>query len=487
MNFMQQFASLGWLDRRRNQYILLVGITLFAFLLRFYKLGTWSLWIDEIYTSNRVQAHYGNLALTVQNLPPHIKWVPVSLLATAGAFEQWGVSAWSVRVAPALIGVATIPILYFPVAKLFNEKTSLIAALLLAVSPWHVEWSQNGRFYTALLLFYTLALLSFYFGLERDRPWYLLLGFGFAYLALSERLIAFFLGPVILLYLLLLWILPLEKPAGLRKRNLALILLPGLLLVAVDIGQFLFSGQSMLASWLLLSFSQPIEDPLRLGSFIFFALGIPLITLAGFSGLYLITQRHRAGLLLLVSAVLPVGMLLLLNPFIFTKPRYAFVTLTSWIILGATAVVGLFVETRGKGKLFAAAILFIFLLDAAGAHLLYFHVNHGNRHDWKTAFATVNENLQNEDVVVTWWPEFGPYYLPETEILPWKEVKQQTVRQSDHRYWFVLDSETIWGNEEMKWWVENHAELIDVLALRTFDDNTLYVYLYDPIQNPPTE
>ena len=37
------------------QYWLLAGITLLALILRFYKLGEWSFWIDEIFTVNRAQ------------------------------------------------------------------------------------------------------------------------------------------------------------------------------------------------------------------------------------------------------------------------------------------------------------------------------------------------------------------------------------------------------------------------------------------------
>jgi hypothetical protein len=35
-------------------------ITLLATALRFYKLGEWSFWIDEIFTINHAQLHYGN-------------------------------------------------------------------------------------------------------------------------------------------------------------------------------------------------------------------------------------------------------------------------------------------------------------------------------------------------------------------------------------------------------------------------------------------
>ena len=42
-------------------------------------------------------------------------------------------------------------------------------------------------------------------------------------------------------------------------------------------------------------------------------------------------------------------------------------------------------------------------------------------------------------------------------------------------------SETAWGNKEMKWWVEQNAQLIEVYYLRTPDDFYLRIYLYDPV------
>jgi hypothetical protein len=83
------------------------------------------------------------------------------------------------------------------------------------------------------------------------------------------------------------------------------------------------------------------------------------------------------------------------------------------------------------------------------------------------------------DQYVTWWPEFGPYYLDQ-EIISWGEIDPELVKNSDERFWFVLDEETIWGNRPMKRWIEKNGELIDIDYLRTPDEASLHVYLYDP-------
>jgi uncharacterized membrane protein len=471
---------------RKYEYGLLAAITLLAAVLRFYKLGAWSFWIDEIFTVGHVQAHYSSLESIIQNVPPARNWIPISLLLTGPVLNVLGTNEWSARLAPAIIGVMSIPVLYFPIKRLFSPGVGLAAVLLLAVSPWHLYWSQNARFYTSLMLFYSLAMFAVFFGLEQDRPGFIVLGIPLFYLAISERLFALFLVLVVACYLVVLKILPFEKPPGFRKRNLLILLTPGIAIGVLEGYGLVTTGSSRFFGdfgWFLL---YRTDDPLRMLSFIGFNIGIPLMSLALFGGLYLLSQTSRLGLLTFIGAVVPVALLLLLNPFIFTKDRYVFVTLPSWIILGAVAVREIFAQARSHGKLLAAGVLILLLADAAGDNLLYYRVNNGNRRDWRGAFTLVQERSREGDVFVSWWPEFGRYYVDQ-EIIPWRDIDPETVVRSGRRFWFVLDSETIWGNTEMKWWVEQNAELVDVKYLRLPDDFYLRVYLYDPTRNTVME
>src|ERR1041385_240994 len=220
-NEIPALLSMPWM-----QYVWLGLITLFAVVLRFYKLGEWSFWIDELYTINHALAHFSTPQLILDNIPPARNWIPVSVMLAAQALKMWGVSEWSARLASVIIGVISIPILFFPTRRMFGDRVALLAVLFLAVSPWHIFWSQNARFYTSLLLFYSLALFAFYFGLERNQPGYFILFYGLIYLAFSERLFAFFIFPVIGVYLAALWLFRIEKPKGLTPRNIALIAVP---------------------------------------------------------------------------------------------------------------------------------------------------------------------------------------------------------------------------------------------------------------------
>jgi mannosyltransferase len=456
----------------RLQYLLLLLITILACALRFYKLGEWSFWIDEIKTIDAAQDPAVN----------NFSWPSISLMLIGTTLKVLGISEWSARLTPAVIGILTIPILYLPIRKLFGAGVALIASILLAVSPWHLFWSQNARFYTSLMLLYTLALLFFYFALEEDRPGYILLSLFLLALAAVERFIALFFVPVVLIYLLLLKIVRNETPPGLRERNLVFMALAGIVIGILEVYSLASTGGSRFFGSLEWFFIYRIDDPFRLLSFISFSIGIPLMCFAFFGGVYLLAQKNRAGLFLFIAAVVPVVLLLLLNPFIFTKDRYIFIALPSWIILGAVGINEILAETKNPGKVLALGLLFVFLADAAGSNLLYYQVNNGNRRDWKGAFTTVKKMSNNGDEYVSFWPDFGPYYLGH-RIIPWETIDSKSVIESGKRFWFVLDSETVWANSKMKSWVERNAELVEVMYLRTPDDFYLRIYLYDPLRH----
>lgn len=460
-------------------YILLGLITLLAAGLRFFKLGEWSLWIDEIFTINHAMSHFSTPSLILDNIPPARNWIPVSVIMTAQILNGREINPYDARLVAAAIGVITVPVMYFLVRKLFNTKVALIAVLLLALSTWHIEWSQNARFYTSLLLFYTLALFFYYYGIEQDRPLYLIIFLVLLYVAASERFVAVFIIPIALIYLLLLKILPLEKPPGLRTRNVLITLLPVFAGILIEIISYSIDGTFRVLGgfdWFTL---YQVESPLKLLIFIGYDIGMPLMCFSFFSGIYLVAKKSRIGLLLLVSAVLPVLLLMALNPFLFTLSRYVFITLSSWIILAAVGISEVFSSTKNYGKILTVGVLLLLVVDAAGSNTLYYRVNNGNRLDWKKAFSYVQEREEVGDEVVTWWPQWEGFYWDKRIVL-WDGLTPGYVESSNKRYWFILDNETLWGNQEMKVWMERNAELMDVLYLRRENEYFIKIYLYDP-------
>lgn len=475
-------ASTQIQENKGVQFALLGLIVLLGAALRFYKLGEWSLWIDEVFTVNRVQSHYSSLALVLRHIPPHTNWVPISLLLTSGPFAIWGVSEWSVRLAPAIIGILTIPILYLPVNRAFGARTALLAALLLAVSPWHIMWSQNGRFYSALMLFYLLTVTAVYFGLEYNRPWSIIAALPLFYFAMSERMIAGLAIPVVIVYLLLLIILRFAKPPGLNWKNLLILSIPLIAGLLIELLSLATGGGSRFFGDSSAFVNNAIDSPARILILIFFSIGLPIVVLGLFGGGWLVWQRSRPGLFLLINALLPILLLIGISPWVFVVERYALITLPAWLVLTAVALNQLFTYLPRQGVWIGLGVLALLLVQAAGDHLAYYALNNGNRLDWRGAYAYVASHKAPDDLIASDRPEIGQYYLGEKEtVTDLKEIHTDELAALDQPVWFVIDSHGIWAVPgENKAWLENNADLLFVWYLRVREQIDLKVYYYEP-------
>jgi 4-amino-4-deoxy-L-arabinose transferase-like glycosyltransferase len=85
-----------------------------------------------------------------------------------------GLSAASVRAAAALAGVLTVLAAFILGRRLFSARVGLVAAALLAVSPWHLQFSRIAFRGILLPLLLTLAALAFIRAVEKKGAWPLL-------------------------------------------------------------------------------------------------------------------------------------------------------------------------------------------------------------------------------------------------------------------------------------------------------------------------
>ncbi|MCL5090806.1 MAG: glycosyltransferase family 39 protein [Patescibacteria group bacterium] len=87
--------------------------------------------------------------------------------------KAFGLNEWAVRLPSAILGTLTVLILYYLVRQLTLIKTpnsaeafSLIASLLLAVSPWHIHFSRGGWETNAATFFIVLGAYLFFRALK---------------------------------------------------------------------------------------------------------------------------------------------------------------------------------------------------------------------------------------------------------------------------------------------------------------------------------
>jgi hypothetical protein len=148
---------------------LLLAIALAPALLRLWGLDRAGLWIDEAFTLS--DALHGAL----EDNPLGYRW----MAAWLGNVDGRPTEA-DLRWLPALFGALCVPLTYWAFAERVGRRSAAGAALLLAVSSWHLYWSRTADFYTfvqALSLVGTGTLLR---GLDRGLGAWVLVGLGLA-------------------------------------------------------------------------------------------------------------------------------------------------------------------------------------------------------------------------------------------------------------------------------------------------------------------
>jgi 4-amino-4-deoxy-L-arabinose transferase-like glycosyltransferase len=88
-----------------------------------------------------------------------------------------GLNEWSVRLPNALLGIATVYLIYALTKivlsksseKVNPEKVALLAAFMLAISPWHIHFSRGGWEVNTATFLITLGILLFYQSLRESR------------------------------------------------------------------------------------------------------------------------------------------------------------------------------------------------------------------------------------------------------------------------------------------------------------------------------
>ena len=139
---------------RRSARWILLGIVVLGAALRFYRLGFQSYWVDELLTigAAEVDGTFG-LRAFFENVQGPFHALIVHLVSRVSASES------ALRSISALAGVAAIPVCYLLAKDLLDRRSALITALLVAVSPFAVWYSQEVRNYSLLILLSTAATL----------------------------------------------------------------------------------------------------------------------------------------------------------------------------------------------------------------------------------------------------------------------------------------------------------------------------------------
>jgi mannosyltransferase len=150
--------SLAWLSRIQVEAWLLGGVTILGAVLRFSTLSSQSFWLDEAQAAHELHLSLGGM-LSAWNAS---EWNPPLYFLLAWPWAKvFGTSEAGLRLLSALLGTAVIPITYLCGRELVSRRAGLAAAVLAALSPFMIWYSQEAREYMLLAALSGMSLLFF--------------------------------------------------------------------------------------------------------------------------------------------------------------------------------------------------------------------------------------------------------------------------------------------------------------------------------------
>jgi 4-amino-4-deoxy-L-arabinose transferase-like glycosyltransferase len=140
------------------------GVLLLAFALRLIALNTRPLWYDEAFAV--LFAEKGFRAMLAGTLTPVAGAAsdvhPIAYYtALNGWMQVFGQSPFAVRLLSVFLGLLTVAVSYAIGRQLFNGRAATAGMAVIAVSPFHIYYSQETRMYAPLALFCALTILFF--------------------------------------------------------------------------------------------------------------------------------------------------------------------------------------------------------------------------------------------------------------------------------------------------------------------------------------
>jgi len=147
------------------------------------------------YYGNFMPLHFHSLA----------EWrTPLYLYSAVPTVAIFGVSPWGVRLPAAIFGILGVWAFYLLIKELFeNEKLALISVFVMAISPWHIQYSRAAFEVTQLLFFLILGLFLFLKALKNGK-WLWLSAFCFSLTPWIYSTAKLF-TPMLLVFLVIAW------------------------------------------------------------------------------------------------------------------------------------------------------------------------------------------------------------------------------------------------------------------------------------------
>ena len=382
---------------RYNHYAqMLLILLIMGGILRFYNLGYNSLWLDEACTYDFAQLSLsGILELTTKtgDVNPPLFYAIEHFILGLGNNEI------ILRFIPALLGMFSIPVMYFLGREICGRLAGIIAAALLTFSTFHVYYSQDARAYTTVLFFFSVAVLFYLLALKRNSiPYWCLFGI-FCALAFWSHFYVFIGIGIIFLH------------AFIIKRNEILKNIASIKPIIIGLLSFVLLTSPLLYGTIQLYFMRTASAPtwgisgfdvftqtivLFSGSELYLTILFLFTAVVGI--LYLTLNKDKQGfaLLIVMLIILPFVTSVFFSSIMPMSPRYLIFVLPFYFVAIGTAFNLIPKEVDAK----KVAVIAIILIGLVSIPYFTSYYTTYSKNDWRGFSEYLTAETQNGDYVV---------------------------------------------------------------------------------------
>ena len=459
--------------RDSGHRLVLLTIVLLAFAVRVYHLDFQSLWRDEMdairFAQDSPSALLANFTRAGWNGPLYYLLLR-PWLAVAGDSE------FALRFFSLLWGVLAVPLTYAVGRRLLAPPPAILASLLVALSPYLVWYSQEGKMYALILALTLLSVYLYVQALERGGFWRWAGHVSVTSLCLYVHVLAALIVPVQALLFIAWWPHYRARWRGWLVAMAALTL-PYLPLALWEIPTLLsgfttgheFVPLPRMLNTLLVAFAQglwPAGNWLAIAIFVLFV--FLLLAGATLSGMEGYRGGVRAVVALLLWLCVPIaGVYLISLKMPIFLDRYLIWIGPAFYLLIARGVI----EVGRRSRWLAAAILIT--LVVLNSHGLWWQAHTPIKSDFRAAAAYVRQHRTPDELIIfhiSYVRHTFEYYYgdssPYADGIPtdantteaWLDAVMKAQTRGYDAVWLCYSEATMWDKREMvKAWLERNG------------------------------
>jgi mannosyltransferase len=422
-----------------EHYPWMLAILLLAFLLRIACLDAQSLWWDEALS---VEVGSMNLLSLLENRLNIRNHAPLFFLV----LHYWlviGRNEFVVRALSVIFGVSGVAGMFALANLVGGKKLGIIGAFALAISPFHIWYSQEVRMYS--LAVFLILLIHYFFLrlLHKDKRKYWL-GYGvFTLAALYTHYISLFIIVAQMTYLTLMR----ERHRALLGKWLLCMAIVGLLYTPWLIPVFLRGGLAGAPiSWIQAAHPEDLfwtiydfglgstsdsTHPLNILAALLLTAILAYISFRLLRGSIATEQRNKLWFIWL-WLMLPLVLILLISldwPLPQKRSvymdRYLIPLMPAFLILICYGIMQVFQRKKALGILITVPLL----TSVSVSIYSIFCDQRYNRDEWRQAITEIRDNARSGDILLVRPHHYVPLYYYDLQEIPWHTVPYLASKQ----------------------------------------------------------